>query len=180
MQNLAATETKRQWIGIPLNAFPASRTMPSTAGNDEISALVRGFAETPGHLIRRAYQAHTQLWAEVVPQDITGSQYVILCALTVHGDLDQATVGRLTSLDRSSVAELAGRMARRGLIQRGRDERDGRRRVLRITEEGARIVAAAAPHVLRVGQRLLAQFDEEERARFMDYLGRVGDRLTPR
>ena len=98
-------------------------------------ALVRGFAQTPGHLIRRAHQAHTQLWAEVVPVDITGSQYVILCALAGHGDLDQVSVGRLTSLDRSSVAELASRMARRGLIQRGRDERDRRKRVLRITEE---------------------------------------------
>ena len=149
--------------------------MWSTAGNDEISALVRGFAETPGHLIRRAHQAHTQLWAEVVPVDITGSQYVILCALAVHGDLDQASVGRLTSLDRSSIAELASRMAQRGLIQRGRDERDGRKRVLCITEEGSATVAAAAPHVLRLGQRLLAQFDEEERARFLDYLRRVGD-----
>jgi len=149
--------------------------MPSTAGNDEINALLRCFAQTPGHLIRRAYQAHTQLWAEVVPVDITGAQYVFLCALAVHGDLDQASVGRLTSLDRSSVAELASRLARRGLIQRGRDEQDRRKRVLRITEEGAGVVAEAAPHVLRLGQRLLAQFDEAERARFMDYLGRVGD-----
>ena len=107
--------------------------------------------------------------------DITGSQYIFLCALAVHGDLDQASVGRLTSLDRSSVAELATRMARRGLIQRSRDERDGRKRVLRITEEGVRTVAAAAPDVRRLGQRLLAQFDEEERAQFLDYLGRVGD-----
>ena len=152
--------------------------MPSTAGNDETSALVRDFAETPGHLIRRAYQAHTQLWAEVVPVDITGSQYILLCALAVHGDLDQASVGRLTSLDRSSIAELAGRMARRGLIQRGRDERDGRKRVLRITEEGSRTVVAAAPYVRRLGQRLLAEFDEGERAQFLDYLGRVGDQAN--
>jgi hypothetical protein len=88
--------------------FPA-RKMSSFAGSNGISVFVRDFAETPGHLIRRAYQAHTQLWAEVVPVDITGSQYVILCALAAHGDLDQASVGRLTSLDRSSVAELAGR-----------------------------------------------------------------------
>ena len=107
--------------------------------------------------------------------DITGSQYILLCALAVHGDLDQASVGRLTSLDRSSIAELASRMARRGLIQRSRDERDGRKRVLRITEEGSRTVVAAAPYVRRLGQRLLAHFDEEERAQFLDYLGRVGD-----
>lgn len=152
--------------------------MPSSASNNEIRALVSDFAETPGHLIRRAYQAHTQLWAEVVPVDITGSQYVILCALAVHGDLDQASVGRLTSLDRSSVAELAGRMARRGLIQRGRDERDGRKRVLRITERGIVAVAEAAPHVRQVGQRLLAHLDDAEREQFLGYLGRVGDQAS--
>ena len=50
--------------------------------------------------------------------------------------------------------------------------------MLRITEEGARTVAAAAPYVHRLGQRLLAQFDEAERAQFLDYLGRVGDQAN--
>ena len=152
--------------------------MPSSEGNNEISALVSDFAETPGHLIRRAYQAHTQLWAEVVPVDITGTQYVILCALAVHGDLDQASVGRLTSLDRSRGAALAGRLARRGLIQRGRDERDRRKRVLRITEQGIGALAEAAPHVLQLGQRLLAQLDETEREQFLGYLSLVGDQAA--
>jgi DNA-binding MarR family transcriptional regulator len=157
--------------------------MPATSGDDESKALARDYAETPGHLIRRAQQAHTQLWAEVVPVDITGSQYSVLSALSVHGDLDQATVGRLISLDKSSTAELASRLARRGLIQRGRDEHDGRKRVLRITREGARTVAEAAPYVQRLGQRFLARLDEEERAQFMDYLGRIGappDSASPR
>ena len=88
--------------------------MPSSAGNNEISALVSDFAETPGHLIRRAYQAHTQLWAEVVPVDITGTQYVILCALAVHGDLDQASVGRLAQLDDAEREQFLGYLGRVG------------------------------------------------------------------
>src|SRR5215467_5015573 len=108
--------------------------MPTTSDDNEIGPLVRDYAETPGHLIRCAQQVHTQLWAEAVPVDITGSQYSILSALSVHGDLDQGTVGRLTSLDKSSIGELANRMASRGLIERSRDERDGRRKVLHITE----------------------------------------------
>jgi DNA-binding MarR family transcriptional regulator len=149
--------------------------MPSTSDNNDVRALVRGYAETPGHLIRRVHQVHMQLWAQLVPVDITGPQYSILSVLSVHGEQDQATVGRLTSLDKSSVAELATRMAQRGLIQRSKDERDGRRRVLRITDEGARTVAEAAPFVHRLGQRLLAALDERERVQFMDYLGRVGN-----
>jgi DNA-binding MarR family transcriptional regulator len=133
------------------------------------------YAETPGHLIRRAHQAHTQLWAEVVPAGVTGSQYAILAALSVHGELDQATVGRITSLDRSSVAELASRMASRGLIGRRTDNLDARKRLLRITAEGARTLAEAAPYVRHVGDQLLAPLDSDERARFLDFLRRVGD-----
>jgi DNA-binding MarR family transcriptional regulator len=149
--------------------------MQPTHGDDETRALVRGYSNTLGHLIRRAHQAHAQLWTELVPVDITGSQYSILSALSVHGELDQATTGRLTSLDKSSIAELAGRMAQRGLIRRGRDERDRRKQVLRITEEGARTVLEAAPYVQRVGQQMLADLDEAERARFTDCLRRIGD-----
>ena len=93
----------------------------------------------------------------------------------MHGELDQATVGRLTSLDRSSVAELASRMADRGLIQRRRDSSDARKRLLRITAEGASTLAEVAPYVRRVGDQLLAPLDSGERARFLDYLRRVGD-----
>lgn len=153
--------------------------MPSTPGSDEVRVLIGGYAETPGHLIRRAHQAHTQLWAEVVPGDITGSQYAILAALVAHGDLDQASVGRVTSLDRSSVAELAGRMASRGLIQRRSDPRDARRRMLHLTAEGARTAAEAAPAVQRLGDRLLAPLDEAERAHFLDLLRRVADAGSP-
>jgi MarR family transcriptional regulator, temperature-dependent positive regulator of motility len=149
--------------------------MPPLSSNDEIGAMLRGFAETPGHLIRRAQQSYSQLWAGLVPGGITGSQYSILAVLAVHGDLDQVTVGRLTSLDKSSVAELASRMAGRGLIRRTRDERDGRKRVLHLTEQGARTVAEAAPHVRRIGERLLAPLSEAERVTFLDCLARIGD-----
>jgi MarR family transcriptional regulator, temperature-dependent positive regulator of motility len=149
--------------------------MQPKPGDDGTEAIVRGYADTLGHLIRCAHQAHTQLWAELVPLDITGSQYSILSALSVHGDLDQATAGRLTSLDKSSVAELVGRMVQRGLIWRGRDERDRRKQVLRITEKGARTVLEAAPYVQRLGQRLLADLDEVERILFTDCLRRVAD-----
>jgi DNA-binding MarR family transcriptional regulator len=171
----SSTQTHGQCIVTVLSESSPARNMPPIPGSDESRDLVSGYPDTPGHLIRRAQQAHTQLWAETVPGDITSSQYSILAALFVHGDLDQATVGRLASLDKSSVAELASRMARRGLIQRSRDERDARRQVLRITEEGGRTVTEAAPHVRRVGEQLLALLDEGERAQFIDCLKRVGD-----
>lgn len=149
--------------------------MSSTPHNTEPGKPAGGYAETPGQLIRRAYQAHTRLWAEIVSVDITSSQYAILAALAVHGDLDQATLGRLTSLDRSSVAELSGRMASRGLIQRRGDRRDARRRLLHITAKGTRTLTETAPSVHRLGERLLASLDEDERARFLEILRRVGD-----
>jgi MarR family transcriptional regulator, temperature-dependent positive regulator of motility len=177
--NVAASQTHGQCIVtvlslsiLPVRSMPP---IPGSEGSDESSDLVSGYADAPGHLLRRAQQAHTQLWAEGVPVDVTSSQYSILAALSVHGDLDQAAVGRLLSLDKSSVAELASRMERRGLIQRSRDDRDARRQVLRITEEGGRTVTEAAPYVHQVGQQLLAQLEAVERAPFISCLKRVGD-----
>lgn len=149
--------------------------IPSSSGSDESGVHADRYAETPGHLLRRAHQAYNQLWAEIVPAGLTGSQYAILAVLSVNGELDQATVGRLTSLDRSSIAELASRMASRGLIGRRRDELDARKQILRITAEGSRTLAEAEPQVRHVGDRLLAPLSSDERARFLDFLRRVGD-----
>jgi hypothetical protein len=50
--------------------------------------------------------------------------------------------------------------------------------MLGITEEGFRLVAEAEPYVRLPGQRLLAQFDEAERAQFLAYLRCVGDQAN--
>ncbi len=110
----------------------------------------------PGHLVRRAQQAHTTLFAEVVGRGLTGAQYAVLHVLGDRPAIDQRTLGAAAGLDRSTTTDLVRRLERRGLVARGRDPGDGRRRVLSLTDAGGELARWAGPRVEAVQQRLLA------------------------
>ena len=90
----------------------------------------------PGHLARRLQQAHHLLWNAMVSQEITSPQFAVLNSLTAEPGLDQRTVGERVGLDRSTVAEVITRLLRRELLDKVRDPNDGRRFLLRLTEDG--------------------------------------------
>ncbi|MYT32586.1 MarR family transcriptional regulator [Streptomyces sp. MspMP-M5] len=129
----------------------------------------------PGHLARRLQQAHTLLWTTVVSEDVTSPQFAVLNTLVGEDGLDQRTVGERVGLDRSTIAEVVRRLAARGLVDKVRDSRDGRRSVLRLTDEGTRLHRRLAGRTARMNQIFLAPLDAQERSTFLELLQRVAD-----
>lgn len=118
---------------------------------------------------------HTRFWGEEVPYELTSVQFAVLNALRSRPGIDQRTLGRAVRLDRSTVGDVVGRLIRRGLVERTRDDSDGRRNVLRLSAEGLRVHAAALPGVRRVQRRLLAPLSPDERTAFLRLLRVVVD-----
>lgn len=110
----------------------------------------------PGHLARRLQQAHHLLWTTMVSEETTSPQYAVLNTLVAEPGLDQRTVGERVGLDRSTIAEVVGRLLRRGLLDKVRDPGDGRRSLLRVTDEGARVHRRLTVRTARMNQVLLA------------------------
>ena len=104
----------------------------------------------PGHLARRLQQAHTLLWNTLVSEETTSPQFAVLNAVAVSDDLDQRAVGELIRLDRSTTAEIVTRLCDRGLLRRVRDPRDGRRNLLRLTDEGKALHRQTARRAARM------------------------------
>jgi DNA-binding MarR family transcriptional regulator len=104
----------------------------------------------PGHLIRCAQQINERVWLEHVGTDLTSMQYGILLVLGARPDIDQRTLGDLTSVDKSTVADVLRRLARRDLVSRHRDPADGRRNTVRLTRKGRDTLFAASPGAVRV------------------------------
>lgn len=77
-----------------------------------------------GHLIRRAEQVHTALWSEHVSREITSQKFAVLNALSRDPGIDQRTLGRRTSLDRSTVNQMVRRLIDQNLVSQERDEDD--------------------------------------------------------
>lgn len=129
----------------------------------------------PGHLIRRAQQAHSSIWAEEVSPELTSIQFAVLNALRGAPGIDQRTLGRLVRLDRSTVGDVVVRLTRRGLVERAKDSNDARRKVLRLTGAGVGVHAEVLPGVRRVQRRLLAPLHPDERTAFLRLVRKIVD-----
>ncbi|MFD6278235.1 MarR family winged helix-turn-helix transcriptional regulator [Streptomyces sp. NPDC060209] len=129
----------------------------------------------PGHLARRLQQAHHLLWSTMVSQEITSPQFAVLNALTAEPGLDQRTVGERVGLDRSTVAEVITRLLRRELLDKMRDPLDGRRFLLRLTDEGARTHARLARRTVGMNQVFLGPLSADEQRTLFDLMHRVAD-----
>ncbi|MFD0370421.1 MarR family winged helix-turn-helix transcriptional regulator [Streptomyces sp. NPDC059071] len=132
-------------------------------------------ATHPGHLARRLQQAHHLLWTTMVSEEITSPQFGVLNALTAEPGLDQRTVGERVALDRSTIAEVVGRLIRRGLLDKVRDPADGRRFLLHLTPEGTRVHRKLTVRTARMNQIFLAPLSAEEQALFLSLIRRVSD-----
>lgn len=126
-----------------------------------------------GHLLRRAQQHHTEVWAGVVGPDATGPQYAVLSAVEARPGVDQRTVGALASLDRSTTAQVVRRLETRGWLTRVTDPADRRRDLLGLTSSGAAQLRALHPRASIVQDRLLAPLSARERSAFVRDLAAV-------
>ncbi|WP_406396137.1 MarR family winged helix-turn-helix transcriptional regulator [Streptomyces sp. NBC_00887] len=129
----------------------------------------------PGHLARRLQQAHHLLWNTIVSEEITSPQFAVLNALTAEPGLDQRTVGERVGLDRSTVAEVITRLLRRELLDKVRDPHDGRRFLLRLTDDGVRTHRRLAVRTARMNQVFLGPLSADEQQVLFDLMRRVSD-----
>jgi DNA-binding MarR family transcriptional regulator len=127
----------------------------------------------PGHLLRRALQAMNLLWDEEVSRTITSPQFAALNALYSEPSLDQRTLGERISLDRSTVAEVVGRLGARNLIRTERDPGDGRRKVITLTTRGRHVLQQLIPRTRVMTGRLVGALDGPDQAELLRLLTAV-------
>ncbi|KRA25458.1 hypothetical protein ASD65_14290 [Microbacterium sp. Root61] len=127
----------------------------------------------PGHLVRRAQQVHTALFAEEFDHELTGPQFATMYVLARHPEISQRKLGALAALDKSTAADIVDRLARRGWLLSHRDPADRRRSVLSLTDDAQRAATAYAPRVEAVQQRVLEPLPASRRAVFLTALTQV-------
>jgi len=120
-----------------------------------------------GHLLRRSHQVHSLLWGQEFGTELTSPQYAVLTALAARPGIDQAQLGELAALDKSSAADVVARLAGRRWVARERDPADTRRNILALTPAAAIALRHLAPKSARVQQQLLAPVPAGQRDRFL-------------
>ncbi|MFM0228431.1 MarR family winged helix-turn-helix transcriptional regulator [Paraburkholderia dipogonis] len=115
-----------------------------------------------GSLVRRAQQRHVAVWLSEVSTEITSVQYAALEILQKTPGINQRQLGDELDVDRSTIADLVGRMVRNDLIERSDDPIDKRSYVLFLTSEGKKNLATLRPRVEEVERILTARLTPTE------------------
>ena len=141
------------------------------------------FRHAPGHLIRRAHQVAVAIFMEETGEfDVTPVQFAILNTLMDDPGEDQVTLARRVAFDAATSGSVIGRLEAKGWVRREADAQDRRRKLLWVTQEGARAAQQMKRAVAKAQARILAPLPPDEREQLIALLDKLvagHDGLTP-
>jgi MarR family transcriptional regulator, lower aerobic nicotinate degradation pathway regulator len=138
------------------------------------SSLENTIYKHPGFLARRLQQIAVGIFLEETARfGITPVQYGLLAAVQAEPGIDQISAGDRIGLDRTTVADSARRIARKGWLRLTVDREDRRVRRLHLTASGKRLLRDLAPVVARAQRRILDPLDSAARRQLCASIARV-------
>ncbi|WP_369202971.1 MarR family winged helix-turn-helix transcriptional regulator [Streptomyces sp. PU-14G] len=152
---------------------PADSVAPAASASPP--AAPEELTTAPGYQVRRLQQAYLAAWVRAVDRTLTGPQFAVLTTVRAYPGSDQSSLASAVALDTSTMADLAQRLDKRGLLERRTASTDGRRKLLYLTAEGERALAAAETRVRELDERLLDKYDPADRERLLRELTSLAD-----
>jgi DNA-binding MarR family transcriptional regulator len=144
-----------------------------------MSARTNGLDRSPIHLLHRAGQAVDIIFGAEMKADLTPRQLAVLVSVSANPGANQSRLVEVTGIDRSTLADLARRLQRKGLLQRRRTKADARAYEVNLTAEGNRILRAAMPAWEKIETRILNTLPPGRREQFLDGLQTIIRALEP-
>jgi MarR family transcriptional regulator, temperature-dependent positive regulator of motility len=129
---------------------------------------------SPSHLLHRALQLALDIYAvETGPVALTQRQYAVLAAVSANEGLSQTDLVRATGIDRSTLADLVGRMIAKGYLARERSAEDARANTVKLADLGRQVLMAATPRVEAADERILSLLGAKKREPFVEALRKL-------
>ncbi len=113
-----------------------------------------------GARVRILSRAISRIYDDVIrPHGIKFSQLNILTVVTVHGPIQQMDVGRMLSLEKSTLSRNVTLMETNGWLQSQSEQ--GKNRILAVTPKGRELLLNAAPDWATAQDRVTAILGEQ-------------------
>ena len=112
---------------------------------------------------------------ETEAHGLTPVQFAALSQVGQTPGVDQRTLAGSIGMDTSTIAGVIDRLEVRGLMQRNASPEDRRVRLLKLPPEGAKVLQAIEPDMLKAQQRILKPLPAAERDLFMRMLRKLVD-----
>jgi MarR family transcriptional regulator, lower aerobic nicotinate degradation pathway regulator len=126
-----------------------------------------------GFVLRLAQQRHTTIFASLMIEGLTPTQWAALAKLREIGPSSQNSLGRLTAMDAATIKGVIDRLTRRGYTKTKPDPSDRRRLFVTLTERGVALYERARPIAASITEKTLASLDDRERAELLALLAKL-------
>ncbi|KRW95160.1 MarR family winged helix-turn-helix transcriptional regulator [Paracoccus sp. MKU1] len=127
-----------------------------------------------GFVLRKAYQRHSQIFFELIGEDLTATQFSILFRLLEQdAPISQNALGRMVAMDAATTKGVITRLLQRELVSMRKDEVDRRRYLIEITPAGRALVTRLMPRMKRITQETLAPLSADEAGELLRLLSRI-------
>lgn len=137
---------------------------------------VKSLERSTYHLLKKAAQQAGNFYSEKVGNHgLTQRQFAVLAAVDENEGISQTKLVELTSIDRSTLADMVGRLIAQGYVRRKRDKTDARRNVLKLTAAGKRGLQTVGPGIASVDRKLNSLIPKEHRKSFRAALKILAD-----
>lgn len=142
---------------------------------DEQATTGFDLANSPSHLLHRAQQSAVNLSSSALSEHgLTLRQFAVLAALASAEGQSQASLVSQTGIDRSTLADMVGRMERAGYIKRAPSKEDARAKAVSLLAKGRKAYDEALPAVEAADKQLLDQVRANRRIGFLTSLATIG------
>ena len=126
--------------------------------------------QSPTHLLHRAGQCADDIFqAEMKINGLTPRQLAVLMAVAENEGASQTGIVNRTGIDRSTMADIIRRLKRKGFLQRRRAPLDQRAYMVKLTDEGRRVLRIAEP-LAKIDDRVLGALPTKQREQFISAL----------
>ena len=127
---------------------------------------------------RRAARVLTQHYeAALRPLGLRATQFTLLQALSLAGEVSQGTLGEILAIDSTTLTRTLAIMERQGWIA-SRSGDDRRERLLSLSKAGKGEYNRALPHWEKVQQELRAQFGNKRWNELLNLTNEVTAKVT--
>jgi DNA-binding MarR family transcriptional regulator len=126
-----------------------------------------------GHLLRKAYQRHTTIFADLFADEVTSTQWAAIAKLHDVGECSQNLLGRLIGMDVATIKGVVARLTRRELVKVEPDLADRRRLIVALTPSGHDLYARRACTAGQVSADTLGDLTAAERETLLNLMRRL-------
>jgi DNA-binding MarR family transcriptional regulator len=162
----------------PHRDAPTHQDTPAR-GDLSSAAPEYSFSTQIGHLLRRAYQRHTALFQQTIPDSqLTAAQFVAMCAIREFQSCSLSEIVKATAIDQATIRGIIERLRTRELIKISHDAKDGRKVVVSLSPAGEALVDQTIPFAQIITEDTFGNLNPAERVAILYLLRKMCD-LNP-